>query len=58
MLESVTANCRPQPAISALLVPMLALMFAVTRGGAPANRTFKAHIQANVTAGREAGGPR
>jgi hypothetical protein len=36
LLESLIANCRPQPAIPALLVLMLTLMFAVTRGAAPA----------------------
>lgn len=32
-LESMIANCRPQPAIPALLVLVLTLMFAVSFGG-------------------------
>jgi hypothetical protein len=35
MIESLTANCRPQPAVPALLVLMLTLMFAATRGAPP-----------------------
>jgi hypothetical protein len=35
-MESLVANCRPQPAIPALLVLLLTLMFAGSLGGGPA----------------------
>jgi hypothetical protein len=34
-LESLLANCRPQPAIPALLVLMLTLVFAASQSGPP-----------------------
>lgn len=35
LLESAIANCRPQPAIPAVLVLLFTLMFAGASGGAP-----------------------